>query len=684
MNKKKISMFIISASIVSSINFTDNPVYAIEDQNNTSNVKSSVEIKASKGEVINVSTNLNIRESAGTNSSTLGHLVKGQQFNIKGKTGHWYNIDFDGIIGYVHKDFVKELYDDTSTTSVKKSNIGSSFKGEVINVSTNLRIRSSSSTSSPIVGYLRSGDRFNIKEKSGQWYLIEVNGKTGYIHKDYVKEINNDVPSKPPTDVAKNTTSSKGEVINVNTNLNIRESAGMNYSVVGQLINRQQFNIKGKVGDWYSVDVGGKSGYIHKDYVKELNSNPPTKPVENPTKTPNDTAYSSGVVVNVNSNLRIRSSASTSGSVIGSLNNGQKFNIKDKISHWYLIESNGKVGYVHKDYVKELGDNTTNPPIEVPSGDKPSKGSVINVITNLRMRKEPNTNSSVISYLISDQRFNINGKSGDWYFIECDNKVGYIHKDYTNVLGSEVPDINPPTPPTPSIPDEVLKDIGVGIIHNVSTNLRLRSKPSTSDDSQVIAYILPGKTCNIIGTSGQWYKIIYDGKTGYVGKDYVKMAYDSNSKDPVDYENIYNIVISAMASQLGSPYIWGGSGEFLTTDTLNSLILRFPNQAKRGMYNIPIKYINSGYRSFDCSSLMQWGFRQAGVNIGRTTWDQINNGVEVSKANVKPGDLLFFSDLNHVGMYIGDGKWIESPNSRNFLRIVDVPWYKVSRIRRVI
>ncbi|MBU3197515.1 SH3 domain-containing protein, partial [Clostridium algidicarnis] len=401
---------------------------------------------------------------------------------------------------------------------------------------------------------------------------------------------------------------------------------------------------------------------------------------------------SKGEVINVSSNLRMRSSASTSASVVGYLNGGEKFDIKGKTSDWYLIEFNGKTGYVHKDYVKELNaDAPTKPvepkPVEKPSETASSKGEVINVSSNLRMRQEPNTSSAVVSYLIGGQKFNINSKSGDWYFIECDNKVGYIHKDYAKVLGSDVPDVTPtkPTnPTTPAIPGEKLENLGMGMIYNISTNLRLRSKPSTSDDSQVLAYILPGETCNIIGTAGEWYKVTYAGKTGYVNKDYVKKVNGTEVKDPAGHANVYNIALNAMKAQIGSPYVWGGSGEFLTTASLNSLILRFPDDARRGKYDIPGKYIDAGYRAFDCSGLMQWGFRQAGVSIGRTTWDQVTNGVEVSKANVKPGDLLFFSDLNHVGMYIGDGKWIESPNTRSFIRIADVPWYKIGRIRRVI
>lgn len=66
-------------------------------------------IKAIKGQVINVSTNVRLRQSAGTSSMVLGYLSNGQLFNIKGKSGDWYNIELNGMVGYIHKDYVKGI-----------------------------------------------------------------------------------------------------------------------------------------------------------------------------------------------------------------------------------------------------------------------------------------------------------------------------------------------------------------------------------------------------------------------------------------------------------------------------------------------------------------------------------------------------------------------------------------------
>ncbi|MEW8956008.1 SH3 domain-containing protein [Clostridium sp.] len=233
-------------------------------------------------------------------------------------------------------------------------------KGKVINVTSNLRIRQGAGTNTSVVGYLINGQTFEIKGKSGDWYHINANGKVGYVHKDYVEEIkesnpnnNGGNPEKPTTPEVEKAT--KGKVINVTSNLRVRQGAGTNTSVVGYLYNGQTFEIKGRSGDWYHINAGGKVGYVHKDYVEEIKGSNPNNGgnTDKPT-TPEVGNITKGKVINVTSNLRVRRGAGTNTAVVGYLYNGQTFDIKDKSGDWYYINANGKVGYVHKDYVRVM------------------------------------------------------------------------------------------------------------------------------------------------------------------------------------------------------------------------------------------------------------------------------------------------------------------------------------------
>ncbi|MGU8569580.1 C40 family peptidase [Clostridium perfringens] len=419
-----------------------------------------------------------------------------------------------------------------------------------------------------------------------------------------------------------------------------------------------------------------------------------------------------GQVINVSTNLRIRKSPNTSSDVIGYLTNGEIFNIDGKEGSWYKINANGKVGYIHGDYV-QVGENSSNNGGQSSGNNGQSSennsgmdtslagktGKVVNVSTSLRIRQSPSTSSSVVGSLSAGQTFKINGKNGSWYNIDAQGTKGHVHGDYVQVLsGNESSNSGSNNNQSGSQNNNLDESYNgkAGKVVNVTTNLRLRSQPSTS--SSVLAYLLPNERFTLQGkTSSGWFKVNYNGKIGYLHEDYVKIVSSdegangntggsqngSTSGGQVN-QSKYEQVLSIMKSQIGSPYIYGGAGETLTSSLLSSLRRTFPDHAARGFYDIPSNYLNGNYRAFDCSGLMQWSFRQAGISLGRTTWDQINNGYEVSPSNAKPGDLLFFSNLGHVGMYIGNGQWIEAPNKGKFVSITSVPWSKIGRARRVL
>ncbi|SQI04653.1 C40 family peptidase [Clostridium perfringens] len=506
----------------------------------------------------------------------------------------------------------------------------------------------------------------------------------------------------------------KGQVINVSTNLRIRKSPNTSSDVIGYLTNGEIFNIDGKEGSWYKINANGKVGYIHGDYVKEVSGNSNSSSNNSGSNSNLDTSLAGkkGTVVNVSTSLRVRQSPSTSSSVVGSLRGGQTFEIKGKSGSWYYINANGLTGYIHGDYV-QVGENSSNNGGQSSGNNGQSSennsgmdtslagktGKVVNVSTSLRIRQSPSTSSSVVGSLSAGQTFKINGKNGAWYNIDAQGTKGHVHGDYVQVLsgneGSNSGSNNNQSGSQNNNLDESYNG-KAGKVVNVTTNLRLRSQPSTS--SSVLAYLLPNERFTLQGkTSSGWFKVNYNGKIGYLHEDYVKIVSSdegangntggnqngSTSGGQVN-QSKYEQVLSIMKSQIGSPYIYGGAGETLTSSLLSSLRRTFPDHAARGFYDIPSNYLNGNYRAFDCSGLMQWSFRQAGISLGRTTWDQINNGYEVSPSNAKPGDLLFFSNLGHVGMYIGNGQWIEAPNKGKFVSITSVPWSKIGRARRVL
>jgi cell wall-associated NlpC family hydrolase len=100
--------------------------------------------------------------------------------------------------------------------------------------------------------------------------------------------------------------------------------------------------------------------------------------------------------------------------------------------------------------------------------------------------------------------------------------------------------------------------------------------------------------------------------------------------------NVGTTAVRAALTQRGKPYVWGAAG---------------PN-------------------SYDCSGLVVWAFAQEGISLPHYTGDLWNAGLHVSRADLEPGDLVFFfADLSHVGIYIGNGLMVVAPSTGQVVQV---------------
>lgn len=91
----------------------------------------------------------------------------------------------------------------------------------------------------------------------------------------------------------------------------------------------------------------------------------------------------------------------------------------------------------------------------------------------------------------------------------------------------------------------------------------------------------------------------------------------------------------------------------------------------------PYRWGATGPGAFDCSGLVQFAWRKAGVKLPRTTWSQKSSvKKKISWKAMQPGDLVFTSGGGHVGIYVGHGKMIHSPNSGSRVRIDKLDTYR--------
>ncbi len=495
--------------------------------------KPSTPESTEKTGIVNVSSSLNVREGASTSSKVIGSLSGNTKVIIVGEEGEFYKIEYKGSHGYVAKEYVKDVTESNNSnqgtqTPEKPSTPESTEKTGIVNVSSSLNVREGASTSSKVIGSLSGNTKVIIVGEEGAFYKIEYKGSHGYVAKEYVKYVTESsnsnqgtqTPEKPSTPES----TEKTGIVNVSSSLNVREGASTSSKVIGSLSGNTKVTIVGEEGAFYKIEYKGSHGYVAKEYIKDItesnNSNQGTQTPEKPS-TPENTEKTG--IVNVSSSLNVRSEASTSSKVIGSLSGNTKVTIVGEEGAFYKIEYKGSHGYVAKEYVKDVTENNnsnqgTQTPEKPSTPENTEKTGIVNVSSSLNVREGASTSSKVIGSLSGNTKVTIVGEEGAFYKIEYKGSHGYVAKEYIKDIKDEVVT----EPEKPSTPENSKK---TGVV-TASKGLNVRKEANTS--SQIIGILNSGESVEIIGEENGFYKITYKGQEAYASKNYINI-FDGNS-----------------------------------------------------------------------------------------------------------------------------------------------------------
>ncbi len=362
-----------------------------------------------------------------------------------------------------------------------------------------------------------------------------------------------------------------------------------------------------------------------------------------------DVAY--GAATTTASLLNIRGGCGTDYEILGTIPYGSVIVVLDCTEDgWYHINYNGIEGYCCTDYLADVNTAEDITATGMITGDE------------VCLRALPNTSCEVLGYYYSGTRVQVTGINDGWYRVSDGGIDGYVRSDLMVIAGG--PDGSAPayqsgettSSSTSSNSGEDEDYSATGML--TADEVRLRTEPNT--DCGILGYYYSGTRVQVIATNNGWYKISDGGQIGYIRADLMTIVEETDDSDDDDGNDSSSSTVST-AAPAAVTYTSANEGSELGRQ-IADYALQF----------VGYDYVYGGAspsEGFDCSGFVMYVYEQFGVYMphGATSQYICDLGYVVSKADLQPGDLVFFNGdgdgISHVGMYIGDGQIVHASGS---------------------
>ena len=198
---------------------------------------------------------------------------------------------------------------------------------------------------------------------------------------------------------------------------------------------------------------------------------------------------------------------------------------------------------------------------------------------------------------------------------------------------------------------------------------------SASSSGTIIGCLEDGTELTVISEKNDFYRIDCCGMKGYIAKEQVRTDeygyYYVNCSEESSLTRILTVCSAEEAETLRAKAV----------------------SVSKSLLGIRYKTNGPTTKGFDCSGFVRYVYNKLGYDLNRTAAAQLADGIAVDQDDLQPGDLVFFKNTynsgripSHVGIYIGDGKFVHAANSGVCIDDLDSEYYtrKFLCARRVI
>lgn len=489
----------------------------------------------------------------------------------------------------------------------------------------------------------------------------------------------------------------------------VRKSASSDSEQIEVLAVNDRVEILGEEGDWYKISFKDKTGYVSKAFIetgskKTTTSESTEKKEEQATEPESNTAAEQPAET---------SEASANQGAEEITETPQENNKVEENTTEAENNTNNNAEQTTQEQPAEQAQATVAVPASNTKKCKITSDTVVNIL--------PVITSEQISQVKKNQEVNLITSTGLWGYVKAENIDGWVRIDKLTVIeeanATEQEQSNSENTEKTEQPEEQKNQEEPKVeenqeqaanntsktMYSSASSVNVRSQANTSSDA--VASIPLNTEVKVVGEENGWYKIEFNGKSGYVRADLLsdnktEVTSRSNTLDRtaalVAENSVQEISVkvpeqttentqaatSTTAQQQSSTETKQATQttknaqatqttqqtQVAQTATTNSSSVTGTDIANYAKTFVGCRYVYgaAGPSSFDCSGLVMYVYKHFGYSLSHSSKVQATQGKAVT-GELQPGDILVFSNngktVGHVGIYIGNDKFVHASDS---------------------